>query len=307
MTQKQAATLTKKIESASIDISIFPRLERLAFELAEACVTTASDATKTPAQLVKMDACMADGRLALGNLQEGAPLYGAVVAGTGQAIFVALAPGFTASLSESLLGGIFTPPEEGARPTDLDIALARPTIDSFLAPLCAIPPEDAGVRHEGMLHPVEVTDMEAEMVSSQHDATYINLSFDLSFEETLASDAVTMHLPADFLECRGLLTTVRKRIVVDGENSRWRKEMEANIDQSNIELEIVLDRYKATLSDLSKLEIGQVIPLTNKADHSLDITMATSAGRCSIGVGRLGAVGKSKAVKISSLQDPVLL
>ncbi len=307
MTQKQAATLSKKIESASIDVSIFPRLEELASALAEVCVVAISDATKIPVQLIKMNTSMADGQLALGDLQEGAPLYGAVVADTDQVIFVALTPGFTASLSESLLGGAFTPPGEDACPTDLDIALARPTIDGFLTPLCAIPPEDAGLRREGVLHPVEVTDIEATLVSSQHDAAFINLSFDLSFEETVVPGVVTMHLPTDFLDCRGLLTTIRKRTAVEGENSRWRKEMEANINQSDIELDIVLDRHKATLSELSKLEVGQIIPLANKADHSLDITMATNAGRCSIGTGRLGAFEKSKAVKISSLQDPVLL
>ncbi len=307
MTQKQAATLSKKIESASIDISIFPRLEELASVLVEACIAAISDATKAPVALVKMDTCMADGQLALGELPEGTPLYGAVVADTDQVIFVTLAPGFTASLSESLLGGDFTLPEEGACPTDLDIALARPTIDSFLAPLCAIPPEDAGLRREGVLHPVDVADKEADMVTSQYEAAFINLSFDLTFEETSAPGVVTMHLPTDFLECRGLLTTVRKRTVIDNDNSRWRKEMEANITQSDIELDIVLDRYKATLSELSKLEVGQIIPLAKKADHSLDITMATSAGRCSIGTGRLGAFEKSKVVKISSLYDPVLL
>jgi flagellar motor switch protein FliM len=307
MTQKQAATLSKKIESASIDISIFPRLEELASVLVEACVAAVSGATKKPVQLEKMDVCMADGQLALGELQEGAPIYGAVVADTDQVIFVALAAGFTASLSESLLGGDFTPPEDGACPTDLDIALAKPTIDSFLAPLCAIPPEDAGFRREGVLHPVEVTDKEADMVSSQHDAAFINLSFDLKIEETSAPGVATVHLPTEFLDFRGLLTTVRKRMAIDIDNSRWRKEMEANINQSGIELDIVLDRYKASLTELSKLEVDQIIPITDKAEHSLDITMATSAGRCSIGTGRLGAFEKSKAVKISSLRDPVLL
>ncbi len=307
MTQKQAATLSKKIESASIDISIFPRLEELTSTLAEACVAVISDATKKSVQIVQMNTNMTDGRHALEGVQEGAPLYGAAAAYVNQVIFVTLASGFTASLSESLLGGVFTTPEEGVHPTDLDIALARPTIDSFLEPLNAIPPEDVNILQEHTLHPAAVTAIEEEMVTSQHEAAYINLSFDLSFEETLAPGVVTVHLPIEFLECRGLLTTVRKRTVVEGDNSRWRQEMEANISQSDIELDIVLDRYKATLSELSKLEVGQIIQLASKADRSLDITMDTSAGRCSIGSGRLGTFGKSKAVKVSSLQDPVLL
>ncbi len=307
MAQEHATTLAKKIECASVDISIFPRLEDLASVLAEACVATIAEATNASVKLVNINTGMADGRATLDNLQDDAPLYCTTEVGSEQTLFVSLSACFTAPLSESLLGGEFKLSDQAEAPTTLDVELAKPTVDNFLAPLTLIPDENADGGRECSLHPVQTTTIQNDVAKSQQGVMYFNLSFDLSIDEVAATGAVTLLLPVELMERRGLFTTNHKRTVIDDENSRWRSEMEANVKNSDIELDVVIDRYKAKLSDLSKLEVGQMICLSDKADQSLDITLVTGSGKRLIGEGRLGVVGTSKAVKINTLIDPCLI
>ena len=307
MAQEHAVTLAKKIESASIDISIYPRLEELVSVLAKACVATLAEATNASVQLVKMNTSMADGQGAVSDVQSEAPLYCAAVSGNEQTLFVRLSAGFAASLSESLLGGEFKQSEQEVSLTSLDVELAKPTVDNFLIPLVLLRAEDVGGGCEGSRCSVQTTTIDSDIVKNQQCTAYFNVSFDLSVDDVAATEVVTLYLPVEFLERCGLFTANQKRTVVDDEQSRWRLEMETNIKNSDIELDIVIDRYKATLCELSKLEIGQVICLSDNADQSLDITLVTDSGKCSIGEGRLGMVEKSKAIKISTLIDPCLL
>ena len=91
------------------------------------------------------------------------------------------------------------------------------------------------------------------------------------------------------------------------EHSHWRNNMGANINNSTLELDVIIDRFQSNLSDLSNLELGQVIPLDGGAEKCADIVLKTSRGPRLLGAGRLGTYKNMKAVKLEADLDPKVM
>lgn len=301
MTQ-QSQTLTKKIESARVDIAQYPRLQAFAESMADACRTALTGASHAPTIIGKINAAMSEGARLFADMNERTPMYQAKQPAPAMSIYVSMAPRLAAPLGEALLGGPFEMSDDEPAPTTLDIALTRAVVEELLTSIMG---KTDGLTSNAPPRVDMIAPGDAADASS--DIMFFNFAFDVSIGEAEISRAITLHLPVALIENQGLLKYGAAQKTPDSAPSRWRMDLEAAVSNAAVELDIILDRYKASLSDLANLEIGQLIPLKENAESALDITLNTNSGLCSIGDGQLGVFADVKAVKILSLKTPVAI
>jgi flagellar motor switch protein FliM len=304
METNHADILLRKIESARFDIAAYPCLEEMAENLVAESLQVFSDVSGgADIDRAGLSASAKECSRALEESGEDRAIYHCELMNARHVIFIGVASNIAAALSEAMLGGKFSIPDSGEKATSVDRAVLCSVADRLLSFFASysFPAASNAIVSCAPARPITVTDNEVKALQT---SAYCNLSLDISSGSASCAAALTFHLPIEFLEERGLLAKERKPGADTGENSRWRSDMTANIHKTEVELDFVLDTYKTQLSELSGLEVDQIIPLSDNPERAIEIILQTKSGRCTIGSGRLGACRESKAVKITSSLDP---
>lgn len=305
MTAETNPILARKIKCASFDISIYPLLEDLAVFLGKNVIGTVFDFTQTPIELAAVNATMREGAAAFVDLDETAQCYRVGVGGEDDAL-LSLSPAFVAALSECLLGGSFVLSAEKATPGSVDRELAQMFVSSVVMNTGVyLQKNGAGPRGAGFNLAHEPAAPE-ECAKAHPSTTFLTVEVRAKHSDDDSVALAVFYFPFKFLEKKKLLEKARKSILTAEDNTQWRADMSANIDQINVELDVTMGSYISTLSELSRLEVDQVIPLDENANAALDIILKTNKGALVLGQGKLGAFKKMKAVKLTTDLSPTV-
>jgi flagellar motor switch protein FliM len=295
-----ASALSKKVKSASFDISIFPHLGDLAIFAGKFCASRLSDAVNVAAQPLETTTSMRNAQNALGSLSENTNYYWFGEHADDHAMLVGLAPSFLSALSEALLGGGFEMADEEASPTALDSELAQMFVEDLVDGLVSRLSETITGIHPGSLEFTRSATSVKKILKDVQTSALFSMSIEMMLENEKLSSFLTFHLPIEYLEEKGMLAQISKSPVGSGENTKWYADMLDNVNHTEIELPVLIAKYKMTLSELSKLKVDQVIPLEENAHNSLDVTLKSDLGVVSLCKGKLGTFKENKAVKVIS-------
>ncbi|MEM9619708.1 MAG: FliM/FliN family flagellar motor switch protein [Pseudomonadota bacterium] len=292
--------LAKKVQSASFDVSAYPKLENLAADAGKFCSSCLSVAANLFIPPADIDSGMQSMQAALESIPENATAYWFGDPADDHALLVSLSSPFVTGLSEAFLGGAFAPPEEAQAPTSLDSELAQlfaneiaTGVNKFLITTLS------DVRAGNLTLKSSTTSQKAIFKDGMTSALFkLDVTFKLETGEL--KSALALYFPIEFLERRGLLTQTRKSVVAQNQNTKWFADMLDNIHHTEIELPVILTKYKMTLSELTRLSVDQVISLEEDAHNTLDITLKTDDGVVTLCKGKLGTFKKNKAAKVVS-------
>lgn len=293
-------TLAKKVKSASFDISLYPRFERLNTFIGKKSAMLLSASAHVAALPVEPTASMETLQKTQDELPENVAAYWYGDATDGNALLVCLSPKFLAALSEALLGGAFVEPEEAPAPTALDTQLAQVFVNGLVRDIDGHLAEAAASPDASPLALKRSTITRKSIFKEVFVSAFFKLDIAFKFEDTEFPAAMALYFPIEYLERRGLLTQMRKAALATNTNTKWHADMLENVHHLEIELPVVIAKYKMTLSELSRLEVDQFIPLEEDAHNGLDITLKTDNGVVTLCKGRLGTFKKNKAAKVVS-------
>lgn len=302
MSTDHTLVLNKKIECASFDISIYPRLDELVSILSKVCVEAVSGHVQTTATFIKADSTMRSQEGALEGVAEDSAFYWISDNRSEEAVLVCLSPNFVCALSECLLGGAFQIGEEGVALTTLDLELSQSLAHECRTLLSRQLTDESGQQGIDFFSSLRNVKEYKEVFKGKDVTALFSVAVDLNINEIETDKIIRFYFPIEFLEGAGFLETKRSQGAGSLENSQWFNTMRRNILQSSIELPITFDRYTTTVGELSRLSVGQMIPVNKDAHQKLSIEMATDAENVQIGLGRLGTMQKNKAVKITKLE-----
>jgi len=294
------AVLTKKVRSASFDISNFPVLENLAEYAGKKCASGLSDAANVVVRPLKTKTSMRDAQPALDGLSKSTNYYWFGDRLDDHAMLVGLSPNFLSALSEALLGGGFEMSDEEASPTLLDSKLAQMFVvdmaDNIIRYLAGKLPN---IRPEEYEFKKSATSAKSTLKGFQTSALF-SMAIEVMVEEDKLSSFLTFHFSTEFLERNEMLAPAAKSSIVAGDNTQWYADMLDNVNHTAIDLSVMIGKYTMTLSELSKLEVDQIIPLEENAHNALDVNIKTDEGIFTLCKGKLGTFKKNKAVKVVS-------
>ncbi len=305
MTEKSESTdggttLAKMVKCASFDIAAYPKLEELSRFAGKICATRLSQVIETTIPPATVTATMQELKHAADALPDAMVGYWFGDNSEQSAMLVGFSASFVGGLSEALLGGGFNPPKEAGAPTALDSELtqifARDLGDDLAAHLIGA----VGVAPTGDLSFKTATTSPKKYFKEGFATALfaLEVSFQLSSGEL--PGAMTFYFPVEYLDRRGMLQPASKSGVIQQQNTKWYADMLENVYQTEIELPVLIANYKMTLSELSRLKVGQFIPLEDNSHNSLDITLKTDKDVLTVCKGRLGTYKKNKAAKVAS-------
>ena len=298
MSDSQSSILSAKIESASFDLSQYPRLVELNNALGKALAIALTQEANVSTEFEESTAQMRDPRPTFSVMPNGTAIILVTDESISSFALISVSPILVSALSERSLSGEFEPTASEATPTKLDFELSQIFFDAAIALIDKTLPAGERPSELGPLDRARIYDETDDLLREIHTAGLFNMSFDFKFEEELVEGLVTYHFPAELLDRFGLLKSGRVNQIVS-ENTRWFSDMLTNVRESEVELDIVLDRYKSSFNQLSKLNIGDVVPLTPDAHEGMGIMLDTASGLMKIGTGKLGVLEEQKAVKLT--------
>jgi|GEM_PF-6303087 len=304
MDNEQSKTLLKKIESAHFDASEYPRLEELAALLGAEFAAAVNEQIGAAIENTGVSFTAMNGQRSLEGKEEKYVLFASRAANKSGSVLVSVSTGLAGAIAEAMFGGEFTLSETAGGSSDVDVAILGMTLNKVLNCLGGAEKPAAAHDKKTPAARVQAISFSSKEIERFEKISLCNIALDLSLAEDTCADAIIFHFPMEYLEAQNLLEKGRKHDVEDEDASRWRDEMNANVNDSEIQLDIVLDTFSIQLSKLAKLEVGEVIALPNSADNETSIILNTADGACVIGNGRLGAYKDNKAVKLSSDLKP---
>lgn len=300
MTAADASVLSKKIKGSVFNVSAFPLLDDLARASAKSFADLLLDMADCEVSLSEPVAAMKAGpEEAAASLDSWAAFC--LCAGREDPnALVALSPKFIAALSEAMLGGAFALPEETARLSTIDIELARPFVIELIERLNAYLEQTVEKARYANINFSHASDSVEDAISEMRSDALFSIGIGLEADEGAGETLCFIQLPASYVEMSGLLCQARQSSLDNGANEEWRAMMQSNVFAMSVDLPVVIGKYIASLSELSRLEVGQVIPLEDDACQVLDITLKTDEGPLLLGKGRLGAFKNHKAIKVTT-------
>ena len=304
MSSDQSNTLMRKIESAHFDVSAYPELEAFANRLVTEFVAKVNEQIKGSIEIRGVRYTALTGTRSLDGKESAYALFASQTSNKAGSILVSVAGAVAGAIAEAMFGGVFVLSENDKKPTDIDVAVLSMTLNKVLAQLAGNDHSPAAAHRQSgavRVSPISFASSDIKKISA---STLCNVIVDIGFGDAQSDGAVTFHFPMDFLDARGLLEKGRKREVADEEETRWRREMTANVESSEIQLEILLGSFTTRLSKLTELSVGETIPLPVSADTAGRIVLKTADGARTIGRGRLGAYKENKAIKLLSALEP---
>lgn len=307
MQEKQPDVLLRKIECVSFDVSQYPYLEDFTASLLKEYALQLSELTPGVLLTVpEIHANAMEAPRAFETAEQERILYFSRSMRNEETIFVSMTSGIVGSFGNAMFGGDFNLATT-VEASSIDVAILSSVVDGFLDYISRYPFPRKATAGGAAMSPAAPVSLTNKKVTAVHGKMFCALSLDLSVGADKASSAITLYLPIDFLERRGMLTNESMRSSDTEEQSLWRNNMGANINNSKLELDVIIDRFQSNLSDLSNLELGQVIPLDGGSEKCADIILKTSQGPRLLGAGRLGTYKSMKAVKLETDLDPKVM
>ncbi len=305
MQNTQSDVLLQKIKSAHFDISAYPHLEEFASHLGEEFVTQVNEQVRECDFEVQGTTFRALARQrSFDGLEEKYSLFASRSSDKSGVVFASISNVVAGAVSEAMFGGECTLEETDVAGSSIDAAVLSKTLDKVFGFLGRYMYPKVASRGSTAA-PVQSVSYASPDIAKLPDATLCNIAFDLGSGETKAESAIIFHFPMHYLESRGLLEKGRLRSVDDDDTS-WSQDLRVNVEGSEIELGVVLESYEAKLSQLTDLQVGDVIQLSENAEKISKIMLNTIDGPRVIGAGRLGAYRENKAVKLIDALDPAV-
>lgn len=218
------------------------------------------------------------------------------------ALLVQVSHRFAAMLTERLLGGPLKAPEGETPPSALAFDMAgalvdvlAPALNALVVKLSPGASEETFGGKRGLVSPplVMAEIEELEMAS---------IVVDLEIDGATLSAATTLLFARNLLERLGLVESGEAPALPTAPPG-WGEDWKRNLMTAEIPLSAVAARLPSTVGDLSRLEVGQVIPLGAEALADLDLVAETVKGAAVVARGRLGAWRGRKAVKLTTPVD----
>ena len=302
MTAAESSVLSRKIAGSVFNVSAYPPLDELARSLCKMSAEFVLELTQSDILFDDPVSSMSDGEDEWANSFEHWSAFCLSAVGEETDSLILASPKFVAALGESMLGGAFAFQDAAAPPSSIEVELVRPFVVELVSRMNAYLEQTADESQFSslrFLHAAESLDDATADVRS-NSMLAIKLSARMGEEEGAGEAILSFHLPTTYVEKIGLLRQDRQPSSDNSANEEWRAKMQKNVSAMSVDLPIVIGKYTATLSELSRLEVGQVIALDENAHQSLDITLKTGDGPRLLGKGRLGAYKNHKAVKVTS-------
>ena len=298
------SVLAQKIKGASFQPEAFPRLKALIDRLGEAAAAglEGSCAQDEPAVGASGErAGAADG----GPTQDGEVVYDFATAdGRDQASLVFTAP-FVKALSEASLGGAFVLAEVVSAPSVLEQQLGEPFASEMMGAAARALAETGGAKEPARFQISQIKADPKAIARLLQGRSLFKIDIRLDADGGEAAAIMSFLFPMEFLERQGLTKPGVEQSAAKVD-AIWRAKMTRQIHASEIDVEVVMDRYMTAVSTLADLEIGQVIPLEGDAHNALSLYLHTRDGPVRLGKGRLGTYKKKKAVKLTTDLTPPL-
>ncbi len=199
------------------------------------------------------------------------------------------------SASESL--------EFGARrPTAIDSAMCQPLVElvmeSFSEGFAETFGEEAAVRSRcaGFEH----LPMLANIATDHADVLCIKVSLDIG--EAARSGDFEMVFPYSTLDRIAARIRANARLAPNAAADAWAAHMVNVVLETELDLKPVLQAARYSVAELSRLEVGAVLPLEAGAQNNLDLRLELADRSIQIARAKLGAFKGSKALKL--IDDP---
>ena len=301
MSDSQTSLLKKKIECASFDISIYPRLDDLLAIIGKVFADGVSLQLQTSVMLKNTSANMRSDKNVLEGISEDSAFYWITDQHDDNTLLIILSPAFVGALSEALLGGEFLLATDTPSLTSLDRELTQSLIDEIRCLLNVhIGAESVDVE-PAIFKSFRAVKSFKDVFRGQDTTAHFVVSVSLNINGISADNIVTCMFPIEFLECAGFLESKRSQSSANAENTQWFNTMRNNIMNSSIDLPVIFDRFTTTVGELSRLAVGQMLPVTPDAHQMLSIELALQNEVLQIAQGRLGTVKDSKAAKVTTI------
>ena len=293
------SVLAQKIKGANFQPEAYPRLKDLMKGFCEIAAAALEASYGQEDLILKAEGERIEGFDGAGDIVY---CFNSVDGGD-QAALTFPAP-FLKALSEASLGGAFDISEQAASPSALEQSLGQPfAVEALGAASALLAPSGAAARANFRFIATE-TDPKALGKLFQGGA-WFKIDIHIHTEGKEPARIISCFFPFDYLERQGLLkqSPDKSAATIDAE---WRGKMLKHIHASEIDIDVIMDRYTALLSDLADLEIGQVVPLEGDAHKTLSLYLNAKDGPVPLGKGRLGTYKKKKAVKLTTDLTPPL-
>ena len=306
MQNGQSDVLLQKIKSAHFEVSAYPHLEEFAAYLGEEIVNQINEQIRDCEFEIRGTGFRAlTCQRSFDSLEEKYSLFASRASDKSGLVFVSVSNALSGAVSEAMFGGACTLDETKSGGSSVDAAVVSKILDNIFACLNRHKYPKA-INHGSVAAPVQSISYASPDIAKLPDATLCNISFDIGSGEESAAEAILFHFPMNYLEARGLLEKGRVRSIDDDDDTSWSHDLKVNVEGSEIELGVILESYEARLSELTNLQVGDVIPLSDNKDKVSKIILNTIDGPRTIGAGRLGAYRENKAVKLISPLDPAI-
>lgn len=199
------------------------------------------------------------------------------------------------------MGGLPTelPEFVARRPTAIDWSMCQPLVDIVLDGFGQALSESFGRSDIVEFHctSFEHLPMLANIVPDRSDVLCVQVSLDIG--EAARSGNFELVIPLAGLDAMKAAIGKSSKLS-DESNDAWADHMLDVVMKTEIELTPVLQTSNFTVAQLSRLEIGQVIPLEPDAHKSVVLNVSMGQDSQVLATGRLGALKGMKALKLAS-------
>lgn len=300
MTEQHTSLLNQKIKCASFDASIYPRLTDLSERLVKLSLAALSRSTNVAVSANGIALNMGDGKSTLTSLQEGSVFYWIADAAGAETILVSVSPVLGAALCECFLGADFAIEPGAVAIEQPDAEMVKLFVEECIPPLngCALHDPNM-VISEGFQITKTMSTVQ-QVLKGQNVSMLFSVSLGLKVADQQERNLLSFHLPVENLERRGLLEFAKRADANDSDRSQWSSDLYNGVFSGEIELPVVLSKFKSTVGDLSRLEVGQILPLEENAQHALELMLPMEPEMIPLAQGRLGALKDNKAIKLTT-------
>lgn len=202
------------------------------------------------------------------------------------------------------MGGLPTelPEFVARRPTAIDWSMCQPLVQIALDSLSMALAECFGRTNivEFECGNFEHLPMLANIVQDTADVLCVQVSLDIG--EAARSGNFELVLPLAALDAIKASIGKSSQVKADGKDA-WGDHMLDVVLSTEIELTPVLQSTPFSVAQLSKLEIGQVLPLEPDAHRNVSLNVTVGDEAVALAGGRLGALKGMKAIKLTSDLD----
>jgi len=192
-------------------------------------------------------------------------------------------------------------------PTSIDAALCRQVIGSIMAQF----DEEVRSLTSGVGLPqfrwgrVEHMPMSLQYTLADHQ--YLIFRVNLDIGDDARGGGFHLAFPLSAIEPVEMVLRRSGIIRSQGESENWTRHMRSVVNRTHVRVVAVIDRARMPVAELSRLQVGGLLPLTDVTLDDVILELETAGEIRPIGRGRLGAFKRNKAVKLIEPPDRAFL